>query len=141
VGGGGLLAGMATGLHLLQGHHHITLVGVEAEASRAVSAAVEAGRTVEVPIGETLADGLAGNVEAGSVTVDIIRERQVPMCAVTEDEIRKAIRALFHEHGIVAEGSAATAYAAMGIIETEQPVMAVITGRNIAWPMLRGILD
>jgi threonine dehydratase len=141
VGGGGLLAGMATRLHHLAGHDHITLVGVEAEASRAVSAAVEAGRTVEVPIGETLADGLAGNVEAGSVTVDIIRERQVPMCAVTEDEIRAAIRALFHEHGVVAEGSAATAYAAMGIIETEQPAVAVVTGRNIAWPVLRGILD
>lgn len=141
VGGGGLLAGMATRLHQLEWHHHITLVGVEAEASRAVSASVEAGRTVEVPIGETLADGLAGNMEAGSVTVDIIRERQVPMCAVTEDEIRAAIRTLFHEYGIVAEGSAATAFAAMGLLETEQPVVAVITGRNIAWPTLREILD
>lgn len=141
VGGGGLLAGMATRLHQIGGHDHITLVGVEAEASQAVSASVEAGHTVEVPIGETLADGLAGNVEPGSVTVDIIRERRVPMCAVSEDEIRDAIRALFHEHGIVAEGSAATAYAAMGLIDTDQPVVGVITGRNIAWPTLRGILD
>lgn len=141
VGGGGLLAGMATRLHQIGGHDHITLVGVEAEQSKAVSAGVEAGHTVEVSIGETLADGLAGNVEAGSVTVDIIREQRVPMCAVSEDEIRAGIRALFHEHGLVAEGSAATAYAAMGIIDTDQPVVAVITGRNIAWPTLRGILD
>ena len=141
VGGGGLLAGMATRLHQIGGHDHITLVGVEAEQSQAVSAGVEAGHTVEVPIGDTLADGLAGNVEAGSVTVDIIREQRVPMCAVSEGEIRAAIRALFHEHGVVAEGSAATAYAAMGLIDTDQPVIAVITGRNIAWPTLRGILD
>lgn len=141
VGGGGLLAGMATRLHQIGGPGHITLVGVEAEQSQAVSASVEAGHKVEVPIGETLADGLAGNVEPGAVTVDIIRERRIPMCAVTEDEIRAAIRALFHEHGIVAEGAAATAYAAMGIVDTDQPVVAVITGRNIAWPTLRGILD
>ena len=141
VGGGGLLAGMATRLHQLDGHDHITLVGVEAEASQAVSTSVEAGHTVEIAVGETLADGLAGNVEPGSVTVDIIRERRIPMCAVSEDEIRAAIRTLFHEHGVVAEGSAATAFAAMGIIETEDPVVAVITGRNIAWPTLRDMLD
>ena len=88
-----------------------------------------------------MADGLAGNVEPGSVTVDIIRERRIPMCAVSEDEIRAAVRMLFHDYGVVAEGSAATAFAAMGIIETEQPVVAVITGRNIAWPTLREILD
>ena len=141
VGGGGLLAGMATRLHQLEGHEHITLVGVEAEASRAVSSSVEAGHTVEIPIGETLADGLAGNVEPGSVTVDIIRQHRIPMCAVSEDEIRAAIRTLFHEYGIVAEGSAATAFAAMGLIETDEPVVGVITGRNIAWPTLRAILD
>lgn len=141
VGGGGLLAGMATRLHQMDGHDHITLVGVEAEASRAVSTSVEAGHTVEIAIGETLADGLAGNVEPGSVTVDIIRERRIPMCAVSEDEIRAAIRTLFHEYGVVAEGSAATAFAAMQIIDTDDPVVAVITGRNIAWPTLRDLLD
>jgi threonine dehydratase len=139
VGGGGLLAGMATRLREL-GDKHITLVGVEAEASRAVSASVEAGRTVDVPVGETLADGLAGNIENGSVTVDVIREQRMPMMAVSEAEIRAALAELFHRHGIVAEGSAAAAYAAMEVIETEQPVVGIITGRNIAWPTLRDIL-
>lgn len=140
VGGGGLLAGMATRLREL-GQGHITLIGVEAGASRAVSASVQAGRIVEVPVGETLAEGLAGNVEAGSVTVDVIREQRIPMIAVSEEEIHAALRELFHLHGIVAEGSAAAAYAAMQLIETEQPVVGVITGRNIAWQTLRGVLD
>jgi threonine dehydratase len=140
VGGGGLLAGMATRLQDI-GDTHITLVGVETEASTAVSSSVAAGRTVEVQVGETLADGLAGNIEPGSVTVDIIRRARVPMMTVTEDEIRAAIRDLFHTHGIIAEGSAATAYAAMQVIETDQPIIGVITGRNIAWPTLRDILD
>lgn len=140
VGGGGLLAGMATRLHELA-EGHITLVGVEAAASTAVSSSVATGHTVEVQVGETLADGLAGNIEPGSVTVDIIRERRIPMMTVTEDEIRAAIRDLFHQHGIVAEGSAATAYAAMQLIDTGQPIIGVITGRNIPWSTLRAILD
>lgn len=140
VGGGGLLAGMAVRLAEI-GVGHITLIGVEAEQSLAVSTAVAEGHTVTVPVGETLADGLAGNVEDGSVTVDIIREHRIPMMAVTEDEIRAAIRTLFHDYGIVAEGAAATAFAAMRVLETTQPVVGVITGRNIAWPTLREILD
>jgi threonine dehydratase len=140
VGGGGLLAGMAVRLAEI-GTERITLIGVEAEASRAVSTSVAAERTVEVQVGETLADGLAGNIEAGSVTVDIIREQGIPMMAVTEDQIRDAIRTLFHQYGIVAEGAAAAAYAGMQLLETDQPVIGVITGRNITWSTLREILD
>lgn len=140
VGGGGLLAGMAVRRAEMEAEH-ITLVGVEAEASRAVSASIEAGHTVTVSVGETLADGLAGNLEKDSITVDILREQRIPMMAVSEDEIRQAIRALFHDHGVIAEGAAATAFAAAGMIETDQPVVAVITGRNIAWPVLREVLD
>lgn len=140
VGGGGLLAGMATRLHQL-GDTHITLIGVEAAASQAVSASITAGHTVDIPVDETIADGLAGNVEPGSITVDILRARRIPMLAVSEDEIRAAVATLFHKHGIVAEGAAATAYAAMQILGTDEPVIGVITGRNIAWPLLRQILD
>jgi threonine dehydratase len=140
VGGGGLLSGMAIRLAEI-GHDHISLIGVEAEASQGVSASVAAGRTVEVPVGETLADGLAGNVEAGSVTVDIIRDGAIPMMSVTEQEIRAAIRTLFHKHGVIAEGAAAASFAAMQLLETGDPVIGVITGRNIAWPTLRDILD
>lgn len=140
VGGGGLLAGIALRAAEMAGRE-IRLVGVEAEQSRAVSASVAAGRTIEVPIGETLADGLAGNVEPGSVTVDIIRDHDIELIAVTESEIREAIRALAFDHGVIAEGSAATAYAALGRVSREGQVVALVTGRNISWPALRGILD
>lgn len=142
VGGGGLLAGLSLRAAEFTGRE-IRLIGVEAEASRAVSAGITAGRTTEIPIGETLADGLAGNVEPGSITVDILREQGVEIVGVSEEEIRDGIRALFRDHGLVAEGSAATAIAAL----RQQPALddgytvAVITGRNITWPLLRNILD
>src|SRR5690606_25303050 len=105
------------------------------------SASIEAGHTVTVSVGETLADGLAGNLEKDSITVDILREQRIPMMAVSEDEIRQAIRALFQNHGVIAEGAAATAFAAAGMIETDPPGGAVVTGRNIAGPLVREVVD
>lgn len=142
VGGGGLLAGLSLRAAEITSRE-IRLIGVEAEASRAVTAGMTAGRTIEIPIGETLADGLAGNVEPGSVTVDILREQQVEIVGVSEEEIRDGIRMLFRDHGLVVEGSAATSIAAL----RRQPALedgytvAVVTGRNITWPVLRDILD
>ena len=140
VGGGGLLAGIALRAAEIT-DRDIRLVGVEATKSMAVSAGIIAGRTVEVPVGDTLADGLSGNVEPGSVTVDILREQGVVMTSVSEDEIRDAIRWLFHQHGLVCEGASATALAAMRREPVEGHAVAVVTGHNITWPVLKEILD
>ncbi|HVL23886.1 MAG TPA: pyridoxal-phosphate dependent enzyme [Thermomicrobiales bacterium] len=143
VGGGGLLAGIALRAAGIQ-DRDIRLIGVEAAESRAVSSGVAAGRTVEIPVGETIADGLAGNVEAGSVTVDILRERGVRFVAAEEAAIRAGVRWLMTEHGLVAEGSAAATIAAIrsGLAGADEGHLAgIITGRNITWPLLREIMD
>ncbi len=143
VGGGGLLSGIALRAAEIQGRA-IRLIGVEAEQSRAVSSSIAAGKTVEIEIGETIADGLAGNVEAGSVTVDILRDHQVAFLAVCEAEIENGIRWLFREHGLVAEASAATTIAAIRRgkgIPQDGHLAAVITGRNITWPLLSEIMQ
>ena len=69
IGGGGLLAGLALAATTRPG---IGVCGVEAEASPAVSRSVAAGHVVSVPVGPTLADGLAADLEPGSVTVALI---------------------------------------------------------------------
>lgn len=142
VGGGGLLAGISLRAAEITSRE-IHLIGVEAEQSRAVSSGIRAGRTIEIPIGETLADGLAGNVEPGSVTVDILRKQGVEIVGVREEEICDGIRLLFRDHGIIAEGSAATSIAALRQRPTVDDgyTVAIITGRNITWPLLRDILD
>lgn len=142
VGGGGLLSGIA--LRAAEyAERDIHLIGVEAEQSLAISSGVAAGHTVEVPVGDTLADGLAGNAEPGSITVDILRNHAVEFVAVSEEAIRDSIRWLFHEKGLVAEGAAATAIAVMRQLppSTNRHTVAIITGRNITWPTLRDILD
>jgi threonine dehydratase len=139
VGGGG----MASGLGLwASGRTDARIVGVEAAASTAVSAAVEVGRQVPVEVGETLAEGMAGNLEPGSVTIALVADYVHQLVTVTEDEIRDAIRYLARERGIVAEGSGATAVAAVlaGRVPEAANTVAVVSGRNIALRDLAAIL-
>ena len=140
VGGGGLIAGIAMRAAKVT-DRNITVIGVEAEASQAVSAAVAAGQVIDIPIGETLADGLAGNIEPGSITVDILKEHPPEFVSVNEDQIRAAIRELYADHDLVAEGAAATSYAAMKSLSIDGPVVALITGRNIDRSLLREIVS
>lgn len=140
VGGGGLIAGVAMRAAKVT-DREITVIGVEAEASRAVSASVAAGEVIDVPIGEMLADGLAGNVEPGSISVDILKEHPPEFVSVNEDQIRAAIGELYADHDLVAEGAAATSYAAMKSQAIDGPVVALITGRNIDRELLREIVS
>ena len=139
VGGGGLISGIVTRVNTTP-DRNITVIGVEASASRAISASVEAGEVVQVEIGETLADGLAGNLEQGSITVDILRKHTPLFMTVDEAEIRSAIRTLYLQHDLTAEGAAATAFAAMKQLRMDLPVVALLTGRNIAAETLREIV-
>jgi len=140
VGGGGLVAGSA----LEAGRHagRIRVVGVETEASMAVSAAVAAGRTVEVPVSETICDGLAGNIEEGCVTPDAVRANGVPLVSVSEDAVRAAVRDLAVHAGVVVEGSSAVTLAAVaeGLIPRDRPLLLVPTGRNLAPSLLTEVL-
>ncbi|QUQ72464.1 threonine ammonia-lyase [Kutzneria sp. CA-103260] len=140
AGGGGLLSGVALGARLAA--QDIRVIGVEAEACRALSTAVAEGRIVHVPMGRTIADGLYGNLEAGSSTPDIVRECGVRMVAVAEPSIRRSVRELASSAGLVAEGASATALAALrdGLVPVDRPVVLVISGRNIGMDLLATIL-
>ena len=67
VGGGGLVSGVS----LVTEGTELRIVGVEPEVSAAMTAALAAGHGVPVPAADTIADGLSGSIEDGSVTVDI----------------------------------------------------------------------
>lgn len=139
IGGGGL----ASGLGLWASTRRQTrVVGVEVAVSTAVSAAVQAGRQVTVPVGETIADGMAGNIEPGSVTVDLVRRYVSDLVTVTEGEIREAIRYLALERGIVAEGAGAAPVAAVlaGRVPDGPKTVAVVSGRNITSAVLAGVI-
>jgi threonine dehydratase len=109
-------------------------IGVVAERAPAMSEALRAGRIVPVEVRETLADALAGNLEPGTVTFELVRDHVESVVAVSEAEIAAAMRFLYAEHGVVAEGAGAAAVAAVraGHIPVRTAVcVALVTGRNV----------
>jgi threonine dehydratase len=141
VGGGGLVAGLALGL----AGSGVRVVGVESESSPSMSAAVAAGGMVPISVEPTLADGLAGNLEMGAVTVDIALEHSVEILTVSESDIRSAMAFSVNKMGLVLEGAGAVGVAAVraGLAAPRtdgKETVILLTGRNIAPALLEEVL-
>lgn len=130
LGGGGLAAGVALACSALPGAR---VVGVEGEGAPAMRAALDAGHLVHVPVRPSLADGLGGNLEPGSVTFPLCRDHLADVVVVAEEEIEEAMRFLSYEHGLVVEGAGAAAVAALiaGRVDVQGRPVCLVTGRNI----------
>jgi threonine dehydratase len=143
VGGGGLISGIGSWLKRV--NPDIRVIGVQSSASPAMQRALKAGRLVEIGIEPTLADGLAANIQAGSITFDLAREIVDDLVLVTEDEIAATVRTCFHELHLTLEGSAIVTIAALlaGRIDGIRGAQsaAIITGRNIASERLIELLS
>ncbi len=130
AGGGGLISGIAIAAPNQQ------VFGVQSEASPALHAALQAGQRVEVDVRPSLADGLAGNVEPGSITFDLVRAHVREIVLVSEHAIAEAMGWLLLNEHVVVEGSAAVGVAALldqRIQPTPSgPVAVILTGRNLA---------
>jgi len=129
IGGGGLISGIGLASTL---RNDVRVIGVQAAASAAMVAALNGESTIVVH--PTLADGLAGNLETGTVTIELTRRHVAEIVTVTEDEIARAIAFLSDQLGLVAEGSAAVGVAALlhEKITADEPTAVLVTGRNIA---------
>ena len=140
-GGGGLLAGVILGLE----GRDVRVVGVESEASPSMSTALAAGAIVPINVEPTVADGLAGNLEPGAVTVDIALSHGVQVLRVSEADIRSAMAFAAHKMGFVIEGAGAVGVAALrsGIV-TPDPrggrTVVILSGRNVAPKLLSEVL-
>ncbi|MEU8779504.1 serine/threonine dehydratase [Streptomyces sp. NPDC048606] len=108
VGGGGLFAGVATAARA----HGIRVVAAEPEHCRALNAALEAGRPVDVPVRSVAADSL-GATRVSADALEAARLGDVTSVLVPDEAITAARRALWEEHRIVVEAGAATALAAV----------------------------
>jgi len=132
IGGGGLIAGVATAVNGLRPQARI--IGVEPERSNAMRAALEAGEPVLIdPV--SVADGLNAPF-AGDDTLPIVRELVDDIVLVTEDEIAEATRFLYGRAKLACEpaGAAATAALLAGKVahEQDESVVLVVSGGNVA---------
>ena len=140
VGGGGLIAGVAIAAKAVK--PNIKVYGVEPEASPTMSEGLRAGRLIEIEEQETIADGLAGNIEPGSITFPIVQRLVDGIVLVSEESIRNAISRVAREDHLMIEGSAAASIGALADPRIEgRRVAAIITGRNITFDLFERVVS
>ena len=140
VGGGGLISGVAIAAKSIA--PRIRVIGVEAAASCAMRTSLDAARIVTIEPQPTLADGLAGNLEPGAITFDIVQRYVDDIVTVTEVELARAVARLASEEQVVVEGAGAAAVAAMlaGKLSGTGATVALVSGANIDVERLISIL-
>jgi threonine dehydratase len=141
VGGGGLVAGVATAIKAL--HPGARIVGCWPEHAVAMYESMRAGQIVAPAERPTLSDATAGSVEPGAITLDLCRALIDDCVLVSEAAIADALRLLVAEHRMVVEGAAGVAVAAYRRVAAryaDRTVGIVLCGGNIGYDTLRGIL-
>lgn len=118
------------------------VVGVVAERAAAYAMSFEAGRPVSTDSADTIADGVACRVP-NEEALAIMLTGLDRVVAVSEDEIRSAMRAYFTDTHNVAEGAGAAPLAAL-LKERERMAGArvglVLTGGNVDAAVFAGVL-
>jgi threonine dehydratase len=142
VGGGGLIAGIATVVDALR--PHVEVVGVESESAPCLVAALAAGTPVTVDLKASLADGLAVS-RVGDQPFAVIKDLVKRVVTVDEASIAQAILRLIELEKSVVEGAGATPLAAflagkLGHLAGKRVVL-VLCGGNIDITMLDRVIE
>jgi threonine dehydratase len=140
IGGGGLIAGVATAVKALLPRARV--VGVEPAGSNAMHAAVGAGSPVALkPL--SIADGLNAP-HAGGNALAVVRERVDELVLVSEAEIEDAFRFLYARAKLACEPAGAAATAALlagkAMVERGETVVVVVSGGNVSAKTASAIL-
>lgn len=114
VGGGGLISGTSLAAH--ERDRAIEIYGVEPAAGDDVRRSLESGEIVQIPVPQTIADGLQTQAP-GNLTFPIIREHVREVVTVTDSQLLDAMRFAFERLKLVLEPSGAA------------PLAAVLSGR------------
>jgi threonine dehydratase len=147
VGGGGLIAGIATVVKARQ--PDVRIVAVQPAASPALAESLRLGRPLlEYDAGPTLADGLAGGIGLMAWEHRGLIDAVVN---VPEAETERAMVMLLAEEQVLAEASGAVGVAALraGLVGREgtpveddgRPVAVVVTGANVDTRVLSRLLS
>ncbi|MBC8132191.1 MAG: threonine ammonia-lyase [Deltaproteobacteria bacterium] len=141
VGGGGLIAGVATAIK--ERRRAVAVWGVQSEAMPAMRAAQQEGQPVRIDFMRTIADGIAvGRV--GTLPFEAVRQYVDEIVTVDEEEIAEAILTLLEKEKLVAEGAGAAPLAALihrDLPLTGKTVVIVVGGGNIDVNLLSRIID
>ena len=131
LGGGGLLAGIATVIRANK--PDTTIVGVQAEAAAAYPMSLAAGHPIAADKMATMADGIAVGLP-GAVPFEVIRSTVDRVDTVSEAALSRAMLQLLEHSKLVVEPAGAAGVALLnestGLAWTG-PIVVVLSGGNI----------
>jgi threonine dehydratase len=141
VGGGGLLAGVATAVKSIRPQTRV--VGVEPAGAPTVTRSLAAGRPVRTGHIDTVADGLSAPFGA-PLSQALIERHADDVVLVTDDEIVEAMRLILDRTKLLVEPAGAAAVAALLAGKAGAPVgaltVATLSGGNIDRDGLKRLL-
>jgi threonine dehydratase len=143
VGGGGLIAGIASYVKALR--PEITIVGVEPYEADAMYRSLEAGRRVVLDQVGIFADGVAVR-EVGQLTFPIVQATVEEIVRVSNDEICAAIKDIFDDTRSIMEPAGALAVAGLRAwVERTGTkgarLAAILSGANMNFDRLRFVAE
>ena len=141
IGGGGLIAGIATAIK--ESRPEVRVYGVEPTGAAVMRKSLDEGRPVRLESMKTIADGLAAPM-AGDVTYPIVKHYVDDVVLVTDEEIMMAMREILFSAKLLAEGGGAAATAAVlsGKLELGgRRVVAVMSGGNVDEARVREVVS
>jgi threonine dehydratase len=131
IGGGGLIAGVATAVKELKPGARV--FGVEPTGAAVMRQSLDAGHPLRLESLKTIADGLAAPM-AGNLTYEIVKRYVDDVITVTDEEIMSAMKDILFSAKLLAEGAGAAATAAVlsGRLPVKgRRVVAVVSGGNV----------
>ena len=129
IGGGGLIAGVATLAKML--NPKIKVIGVEPIEAASMSASLEAGKVVEIESANTIADGTAVKT-VGKNIFKYVQEYVDQVLLVEDDELIGAFLDMVENHKMVVENSGLLTVAALKQLDLEgKKVVSILSGGNM----------
>ena len=143
VGGGGLIAGIASYVKALR--PKIRVIGVEPYEADAMYRSLEAGRRVALDRVGIFADGVAVR-EVGELTFPIVQTSVEEIVRVSNDEICAAIKDVFDDTRSIMEPAGALAVAGLrSWVERtksrDASLVAILSGANMNFDRLRFVAE
>ena len=142
LSGGGLISGIA--IALKASNPAIRVVGVSMDRAPVMFHSLRAGRLIELPEQDTLADALAGGIGLDNrYTFRLVSRLVDDTLLVSEEEIAGAMAFALEQEHIVVEGGGAVALAALLYGRVAQPgraVAVIISGGNVDLSLLSKVI-
>ncbi|GAB1420322.1 hypothetical protein MASR2M15_04130 [Anaerolineales bacterium] len=139
ISGGGLMAGVACAVKSLK--PDVEIIGVNARTSPAMYNLFYDQHLAHND--ETLAEALSGDIEAGSITIELCKQYVDQIVLVDETQIAQAMRWMLEVQGLLTEGGAVVGVAALlnNLIPTDgKKTVVVISGANVDSATIQKIL-